>query len=162
MKGKVHILCSGCEDKDKIASGDCQAVRSRVIYIPALRQGRTGTGGKADRPRAGKGLRKKSLTAPRRSGKVLPRAERRKGGRRKAAGGDPAGGNLENRILDRRNHFLLSIQPVKPVQKGRYGPGCPGFTISFSFYVKIAGWIPSRSSPTESLLLAQDERWRRA
>ena len=26
-----------------------------------------------------------------------------------AAGGDPAGGNLENRILDRRNHFLLSI-----------------------------------------------------
>ena len=24
-------------------------------------------------------------------------------------GGDPAGGNLENRILDRRNHFLLLI-----------------------------------------------------
>ncbi len=29
--------------------------------------------------------------------------------RRKAAGSDPAGGNLENRILDRRNHFLRSI-----------------------------------------------------
>ena len=109
MKGKVHILCTGCGDQRKIASRDCQGAARRVIYIPALRQGRTGTGGKADRPRAGKKLSKKSLTAPRRSGKVLPRAERRKGGRRKAAGGKPAGGNLENRILDRRNHFLLSI-----------------------------------------------------
>lgn len=61
MKGKVHILCTGCGDQRKIASRDCQAVRSRVIYIPALRQGRTGTGGEADRPRAGKGTFKKVL-----------------------------------------------------------------------------------------------------
>ena len=94
MKGKVHILCTGCEDKGKIASRDCQEARSRVIYIPALRQGRTGTGGKADRPRAGKGLRKKSLTAPRRSGKVLPRAERRQGGRRKPRALSPQAGTL--------------------------------------------------------------------
>ena len=109
MKEKGHILCSGCEDKGKIASRDCQEGGSRVIYISALRQGRTGTGGKADRPRAGKELLKKFLTAPRRSGRVLPRAKRRQGGRRKAAGASPAGGNLENRILDRRNHFLLLI-----------------------------------------------------
>ena len=109
MKGKSHILCTGCEDRRKIASRDCQEAAGRVIYMPALRQGRTGTGGEADRPRAGKKLSKKFLTAPRRSGKVLPRAERRKGGRRKAAGAIPAGGNLENRILDRRNHFLLLI-----------------------------------------------------
>ena len=94
MKGKGHILCTGCGDQRKIASGDCQEGGSRVIYIPALRQGRTGTGGKADRLRAGKGLRKKSLTAPRRSGKVLPRAERRQGGRRKAAGATPQAGTL--------------------------------------------------------------------
>ena len=29
--------------------------------------------------------------------------------KKEAAGANPAGGNLENRILDRRNHFLLSI-----------------------------------------------------
>ena len=86
MKGNSHILCAGCEDKGKIASRDCQAARSRVIYIPALRQGRTGTGGEADRPRAEEKLQKKFLTAPRPSGKVLPRAERRK-----AEGGKPRG-----------------------------------------------------------------------
>ena len=36
---------------------------------------------------------------------ILRQARKRLGEPR----GDPAGGNLENRILDRRNHFLLSI-----------------------------------------------------
>lgn len=105
--------------------------------VRAHRNGRLG------RPAEGwKGTSKKSLTAPRRSGKVLPRAERRQGGRRKAAGAIPAGGNLENRILDRRNHFLLSIQPVKPAQARRLCPVCPGFTISFSFICQDRGMDP--------------------
>ena len=41
-------------------------------------------------------------------------------------------------------------------------PCLPRIYNFFFFYVKIAGWIPSRSSSTESLILAQDERWRRA
>ena len=51
--------------------------------------------GRLSRPAEGwKGTSKKSLTAPRRSGKVLPRAERRQGGRRKAAGATPQAGTL--------------------------------------------------------------------
>ena len=78
----------------KSKSRDCQEAAGRVIYIPALRQGRTGTGGQADRPRAGEKPLKKFLTAPRRSGKVLPRAERRKAEGESPRGQTPQAGTL--------------------------------------------------------------------
>ena len=122
----------------KSESRDCQEAGSRVIYIPALRQGRTGTEGKADRPRAGKKLSKKFLTAPRRSGKVLPRAERRRGGRRKPRGHPPQAGTLRTGYWT--DGITLNYQLASEASaSGSLRTPCPGFTISFSFYVKIAG-----------------------
>ena len=76
-------------------------------------------------------------------------------------GAIPAGGNREPDTGQTESLFTINLASEASAGKAPM-PVCPGFTISFSLYVKIAGWIPSRSSSTESLILAQDERWRRA
>ena len=155
-------MCRNCGVSRNWKITHCAASGLCVIYIPALRQGRTGTGGWADRPRAGKGLRNSPWQ--RRGAPVkyflAPNAGKAGGG--KPRGPSPQAGTLRTGYWTDGITLNYQFSQWSQRRQGAYALSAPDLQFLFLLYVKIAGWIPSRSSSTESLILAQDERWRRA